>query len=529
MAYYEKTFERHRQDLLRDDPKLRFNEKLGNRYIKTIESMQHYKGELAGQNFKLELWQKKLIVIAFGWEKQNSQGEWVRRFSTVFIFIPRKNGKTLLASGISIADMLIREEVGGEIVMFATKREQAKLCWLGTERMLHSHKELKAFSKTAYSKVTFSKNDTTFTTLGRDSRSEDGLSVSIGIADEYVQHPDNSLWEVVESSQGARKQPLMLAITTAGTNTASPGYYMYEYAKKILDGVMENDNFFAFVAEPDAGDDPFLEETWIKANPNYGVSVSKDYMEKMAKDASDRPELKNNFLVKNLNVFTNNAESYISFEQWKKSAGKLPEFDTFVLGVDASLRDDFTAMVKVKKVDTKYYVKPSFYIPEIYATKERERELNAPLLSWIEQGYIIIIPQKEIDTRYLKKDIQEEIEKTEAIPYDPHRMRKLVLELEEDGYENCMPISQNYTIAAPTNYLMRQINEGNVIHDNNPVMNWMISNMTVKADINGNIRPQKSDANRKIDGVAGLINAMAYFDFTEKEPETIQTPSIRSF
>ena len=528
--YYEKTFDRHYKDLELAKPNLRFNEKLGKRYIKTIEDLEHYKGELAGKKLKLELWQKKLILIAFGWEKLNASGEWIRRFSTLFVFIPRKNGKTLLASGIAIADVIIRGEEGGEVVIFATKRDQAKLCWSGCDKMLHKHKELRNFSKTAYSKVTFSKNDTTFTTLGRDSDTEDGLNVSVGIADEYVQHPDNSLWEVVESSQGARQQPLMMAITTAGTNTASPGYFMYEYAKKVLDGVMENDNFFAFVAEPDPGDDPFKEETWIKANPNYGVSVKKDYMEKMAKDAEDRPELKNNFLVKNLNVFTNQAESFISFEQWQKNKGELPEFDTFALGVDASLRDDFTALVKVKKSNGKYYIKPSFYIPEIYATKDRERELNAPLLSWIEQGYITVIPQKEIDTRYLKKDIEAEIKKTEAIPYDPHRMRKLVLELEEDGYENCMPISQNYTIAAPTNYLLRQVNEGNVIHDNNPVMNWMVSNMTIKADINGNIRPQKSDPNRKIDGVAALINAMAYFDFTQKEEaEEKTTPNIRGF
>jgi len=524
--YYEIAFDRHYEDLKKAKPHLRFNEKIGKRYITIIESLQHYKGELAGKKLKLEMWQKKLILIAFGWERLSSESKWIRRFSTIFIFIPRKNGKTILASGIAIADMIIRGEVGGEVVIFATKRDQAKLAWTGCDKMIHRHEELKSYSKTAYSKIQFSKNDTTITTLGRDSDTEDGLNVSIGIADEYHAHPDNSLWEVVESSQGARQQPLMLAITTAGTNTASPAFYMYEYAKKILDGVMENDSFFAFIAEPDKGDDPFKEETWIKANPNYGVSVKKDYMEKMAKEASDRPELKNNFLVKNLNVFTNQAESFISFEKWKSSKGTLIEFDSFVLGVDSSLRDDFVAMVKVKKQNNKYYIKPMFYMPEIYANKDRERELNAPLMTWIAQGYITVIPQKENDTRYLKKYIEEDLCETEAIPYDPHRMRKIVIELEEDGYDGCIPISQNYTIAAPTNFLMRQINEGNIVHDDNPVMNWMISNVTVKADINGNIRPQKADPNRKIDGVAALINAMAYLDFTPKEEDEKTNPYL---
>ncbi len=517
--YYEKTYDRHNRDLKANKPNLRFNENLGLAYIRIIESLNHYKGKLAGTPLLLEVWQKKIILIAFGWEQLNSEGNWVRRFSTIFIFIPRKNGKTILASAISIADTILRGEEGGEVVIFATKRDQAKLCWLGCDKMFENQKELKPLASTAYSTIVFKKNNTSFTTLGRDSKSEDGLNVSLGIADEYHAHPDDSLWEVVESSQGAREQPLMMAITTAGTNTASPAFLMYEYSKKILDEVMIDDSHFAFIAESNKDDDPFSEEAWINANPNYGVSVSKDDMQKKSKTAENRPEKKTNFLVKSLNRWTNNAESFISFENWQDSIGELPVFDDFVLGVDMSLRDDFTALVKVKRVKDKYYIKPYFYIPQIYATKEREKELNAPLMSWIEQGYITVIPQKTIDTRYIKKDMQDYLSETEAICYDPHRMRKLVIELEEDGYEKCMPINQNWTISAPTSFLIRQINDGNIVHDNNPVMNWMISNTTVKTDLNGNIRPVKSDTNRKIDGVAALINTMAYFEFLPKEED----------
>jgi len=143
--YYEKTFERHKKDLVAVESgqkeNLRFNKKLGLAYVYIKEQLKHYKGELAGQNIKLEDWQKRVIIIAFGWEKLNTKDRWVRRFNTIFIFIPRKNGKTLLASATVIADSIIRFEVGGEIVMFATKKNQAKLAYTGVQNMIDAHKD----------------------------------------------------------------------------------------------------------------------------------------------------------------------------------------------------------------------------------------------------------------------------------------------------------------------------------------------------------------------------------------------------
>jgi len=167
--YYEKTFERHRRDLAAvesgDKPNLRFNKSLGLKYIQIIESLKHYKGELAKQNIKLEDWQKKALAIAFGWEKLNSDNKWVRRFNTVFIFIPRKNGKTLIASAAIIADSILRFEIGGEVVMFATKRKQAKLAWTGVQKMVEAQKDLKEDCSESYGVITMNKTDTHFQLL----------------------------------------------------------------------------------------------------------------------------------------------------------------------------------------------------------------------------------------------------------------------------------------------------------------------------------------------------------------------------
>lgn len=521
--YYEKTFERHRRDLAAvesgEKPHLRFNKDLGLKYIQIIESLKHYKGELAKQNIKLEDWQKKALAIAFGWEKLNSDNKWVRRFNTVFIFIPRKNGKTLIASAAIIADSILRFEIGGEVVMFATKRKQAKLAWTGVQKMVEAQKDLKEDCSESYGVITMNKTDTTFSTLGRDSDTEDGSNPTIGVSDEYHAHPDNSLYDVVESGQGARLQPLMFTITTAGVTLMSPAYNMYEYAKKILDEAIEDDSFFAFIAEPDKEDDPFDEKTWIKANPNYGVSVSKDYMKRKAKDAYERPETKNNFLVKNLNVWTNAAESYIPYESWKNCAGVL-EDDTNVKnvqGFDLSITDDFSARCKIYKVKDKYYIKMNYYIPKKNVV-EREKVLKVPLISWVEQGYITTTPGSAIDYDFIYEDITPDLEDSEAVIYDPYKAKHLVKRLEDDGYENCIPLRQGFiSISSPTKFFLDLVKDENIVHDDNPVTNWMVSNLIVVHDASGNIKPDKSDPNRKIDGPASIINALSYFEVTNED------------
>ena len=523
--YFEKTLQRHKQDLhdvfIGKKQNLRFNKKLGLAYITIIEQLKHYKGEFAGQSIKLEGWQKRSIAIAFGWEKLDSKGRWVRRFNTQFWFVPRKNGKTILASATSIADSIIRGEQGGEVVYFATKRAQARLAWEGASKMFASNGELKEYVKEAYSKLTFLKNDTSFFTLGRDSDTEDGLNVSIGIADEHHAHPDDRLWDVVKSSQGARVQPLMISITTAGFNIESPAYNLYRYAKQVLEGIVEDDNFFAFVAEADKKDDPFEESTWKKANPNYGVSVSSDEFAHAAKEAKERPEKLNNFLVKRLNRWTNAAQSYLPYDKWMECATEeMVPFEDNIMGLDLSIADDFSAKVLTFKKDDIVYLKPQFYIPKkrVY---ERERELKVPLSTWVREGYITATPGSSIDHVYITKDIEEDLPTCEAFCYDPYKAGVIVNKLtNENGFDGCIPIRQGYlSLSAPTKYFLDLVRETKIRHPNNPVFNWMVSNLAILTDASGNIKPNKSNPNAKIDGPAAFINTLAYLILkTDKKP-----------
>lgn len=529
--YYEKTFDRHERDLAdvasgkRDD--IRFVKELGLAYVVIIERLHHFEGELAGQKIVLEDWQRRALTICFGWQRKRLGADgkpmmrdgnpiWVRRFNTALWYLARKNGKSILASGVALAESILTVEKGNQIVTFATKRDQAKIVWSGCEKMIGYNKDLRDNASVAYSTITVNKTDTTIRPLGRDSKTEDGLNIGFGVGDEIHAHPDRSLIEVVQSSQGARVQPMMFYITTAGFNLASPGYDEYEYAKKVMDGVIDDDGYFAFIAELDKDDDPFDESVWYKANPNLGISKTYDHMRNMANSAKERPSALNNFLVKELNRWVNAVENFIPFAKWKECAA--PDTDVseaygIILGVDLSRTDDFTAKAKTYLLPNgKKHIKTHFYIPAD-TVKERERELRAPLTTWILQGFITATPGNTIDLEYIERDIINDIEQNgvNEICYDPYRAATLVSNIEKNtGFEGCVQIRQGFlTISEPTSNFKDDIKKGTVTHDGNPVMNWMVSNLTVVTDASGNIKPDKSHQTRKIDGCAAVINTYA--------------------
>lgn len=518
--YYLKTFERHEADKLAvergEKPNLRFNKKLGLLYVTIIQQLKHYKGAKAGDPIVLEDWQKKAIAILFGWQRQKQDGTWIRRFRTAFVFMPRKNGKTIFGAAAAIADMIVRSDQGGEVAFFATKRDQAKLAYHPAKYMLENHQDLKKHTKESYGKLKFDKSDTELYSLGRDSDTLDGLNVSFGLADEHHAHRDDSLWDVVKSSQMARREPFMMSITTAGFNIASPANRLYEYSKKVMDGVIEDDSLFAFIAEAPAkpDNDPgwyFKEEVWEAANPNYGVSVDKEEFALAAKEAYERPDKLNNFLVKYLNVWTNAMESVVALHDWKACTGDVNIGGEYIGGLDMSLRDDFTAYAKVNKIDDKYHVDVKFYIPES-TVFDREKELQVPLASWVSQGYITATPGNAIDEEYIIRDVIEDLEGMKSFCYDPNRAKRVIKVLEEDNsYEECHLVYQGpKALNEPTMFFLKLIKEHKIVHDGNPVLTWMISNLSLVYNTYGEVKPDKSDYNRKIDGVAAIINTFAY-------------------
>ena len=543
--FYEKTFERHEKDLADVangiKPHLRYNEKLGKVYVAVLQSFKHYKGEWAGKNFILEEWQKKAVSICHGWERLNSDGVWVRRFGESLWHLPKKNGKTILGSGLAIADTVIRGEQGGEVYAFATKSDQAKLAWDGFDQLLRNHADLREYYKLAYSTITYTQNETVFKKLGKDSTGDgiDGISCTFGLADEKHAHKDKKVEENVVSSMASRLQPHLMSISTAGFDPLSPYFEDYEYAKKVLLGVLEDDNLFVFIAEPPTkptGDKfnnfYFHPKVWELSNPNYGISIKKDFMERQAIDAKNKPNKYQGFLVKRLNVWTNNEDDFISLDDWDRCKGAVDATGEFVGGMDLSLVDDFTSFMQVYKKGNKYHIKSNFYIPK-EGIRKRETTLRVNLTDWVMQGYITATEGKSINYIYIYNDILKEIDNMKALCYDVYKAKSLIKLIEEPldqelmlefdesldknnleqyngTYDDCIPITQGFAmLSEPTMLLKKMVEDGRIVHDGNPVLKWMISNIETVRSPQGNIMITKARREKKIDGVAGVLNALA--------------------
>jgi len=545
--FYEKTFERHKKDLEDVEkglkPNLRYNYKMAEIYVRVLESMKHYKGEWAGKNFILEEWQKKAISICFGWERKNQSRQWVRRFEESFWHMPKKNGKTILGSGLAVVDTIIRGEQGGEVYAFATKSDQAKLAWDGFDQLIKTHPDFKKFYHLAYSTITLKMNNrlTTFRKFGKDTTGDgiDGISATFGLADEKHAHVNKKLEENIKTSMASRLQPHFMSISTSGFDPLTHYFEDYEYAKKVVDGIIEDDSLFVFIAEAPKkpkGDKYkdwyFREEVWKLANPNYGISIKKDFMRKQAKNAKNRPDELASFLVKNLNVWRNSEDEFISIDDWDRCQGEIDTSGEFIGGLDLSLNDDLSSFIKVYKKGKKYHIKSNFYLPKI-GIDAKETAWRVNLWQWIEQGYITLTNGKNINYMYIYNDIIKDIEKMKALCYDNYKAKYLIrlieepldqelfLQFEEDldrknmeqykkTYSECIPITQGYgMLSEPTNHFQDAVEDGNIVHDGNPVLRWMISNLSVVQNAQGNIMLNKSNRKKKIDGVAGIINALA--------------------
>lgn len=523
--YYHKTFQRHLDDVERfkDSKEMRFNDRIAEVYIMVMESFKHFKGsEFAGQHFTMEKWQLAVIGIVAGWEHKNVHGKWVRRFHTGLFYMARKNGKTFIGAGLALADMLIRPEPQGEIVALATKREQAKIAWDGVRSMIMAHDDLKSEFHKVGLKLTSKMDETTITTLGRDSSSEDGANYSFAIVDEYHAHPNSDLLDVVKSSMGARKQPFVMIVTTAGFNMGSPLVSEVDHSRDILDGNITDDGYFAFICEPEKDSDPFSIEALRASNPNMGVSISAEYLMQEAQTAKTRPDKLVPYLTKHLNIFTNQAEIFLPIDEWKKCSSlehTIPDLSEAIyasIGTDLSVSDDWTAVSTTYLfADNTFYTTTKLFIPD-HNMRIRAKELKIPLEAWVKQEYVTVTKGSTINQGEVYEYIVSQVEACSEMDidvthgYDPYKAKWIVAHLEnEASFDNNESIPQGFrTMTEPLNLLLTLVKGHNIIYQDNPALNWMASNLAIIFDSYGNMKPDKSERNRKIDGIASLLNTL---------------------
>lgn len=476
--------------------------------------LSHSKGEWAGRSITLELWEMAILWILFGWVRQKTR---TRRFRQAYIEIARKNGKSLLASGIALYMLIGDGEPGAEVYSAATKRDQAKIVWDEAARMVRKSPQLKGFV-TVHKDRMFLPFDTAskYEPVGRDADTMDGLNVHCAIADEVHAHRTSEVWDVLETGMGARRQPLLLGITTAGFSQSSFCYSLRQYATAVLDQVIQNDAFFAMIFTLDEGDDPWDERNWVKANPNLGVSVYLQELRDLAAKARELPTALNSFLVKRLNIWTTSAAHWIHPDKWRACGAAVDE-ETLIGrpcygGMDLSSTQDLTALVWVFPPwgdDLLYRVLPRFWAPEA-AILERSRSQRVPYDVWMREGLITAIPGEVIDYAYVWEQIERDVGRfdVQEIAYDRFQAAEIYVRLANAGLTMVQVAQTTGGMNAGMRALERMIAGALLAHGNHAVLAWNVHNVVTFQDSNGNIKPDRRKSTEKIDGAVALVMAV---------------------
>lgn len=530
--------ERFLKDLIRakTDPDLKFDIKKAERVVKFIQMLPYTKGAKAGQKIQLQEWQTyDIIYPIFGFYKKNDDGEWVRRYNKAYNEVARKNGKSELAATIGLYLAFADGEMGAEVYTVATKKDQAKIVWKASEFM-KKNSPLKKHVKTAYSTMIMESTNSIYAPLGADSETLDGLNVHGAIIDEFHAHKNSGLYDVIDSATGARKNPLIFIITTAGVNKNSPCFIERGYAIKILEGIIEDDNYFVFIATIDDEDiekeNYFTEEVWRKANPNLGVSLYLDDFKKLARAAKEVPTKLNNFLTKRLNVWTDSVERWISTDKWNASFRYVineEELKGKVCfgGLDLSSTTDITALVwlfKQENGDDEWIdVLCRFWIPQ-ENMRERVRRDKVPYDVWIKQGWIQTTPGDVIDYDFIEAQIKKDFEKfkVKELAYDKWNATSIINNLMNEGIENLVPFGQGFaSMSASTKELEMLVLKRKFNHGNNPVLKWMMSNVAIRQDSAGNIKIDKAKSSEKVDGMVAAVMALGRMIVNQDEGESV--------
>ena len=507
--YVRLAVERYYADLDRAlDEGRYFDKKAAMRAIHFIEKLKHTKGEWAGQRFRLEPWQQFVLWNIFGWK--NADG--TRRFRYAYIEIARKNGKTALSAGIGLYMLFADGESRPEVYSAATVKDQAKICFSDAVEIVKAT-DLKNYLTPYRNSIVYELKGGTMKPLSSDYGTHDGLNPSCGIIDEFHAHKDSGMFDVIKSAFGARRQPLMFVITTAGFNKSGACYAYRENVIKVLRGVNEDDSLFGIIYTLDdksEWDDPKM---WIKANPNLGVSLSADYLADQVKDAKNRPEAVRNVMTKNVDLWVDAERTWILDDAWQKCIGTTAPADLKGCacwgGLDLSNVSDITAYVLLFHENDRFQLLPHFWIPE-EKMREKIRKENINYDKWVAEGYVTVTPGNVIDYDFVKADILRIVAdydlRTSA--YDRWNSSQTIIDLQNEGME-CNPFGQGYgSMSAPTKEFEKLVLTGKIEHFGNPVLRWMLASTLVKTAPAGNIKPDKEKSTQKIDGIVAAIMAL---------------------
>jgi phage terminase large subunit-like protein len=483
------------------------------RAVAFVNNLTHTKGPFARQAFNLRPWQQKIVRSLF---KTGRHGR--RQYRTCLLMLPRKNGKTELAAALALYGLLADGEIGAEVYSAAADKDQASLVFNVAADMVRNDPELLGQCEIVDSqkRIVHRKSGSVYRAISSEAYSKHGFNCSMLVYDELHAAPNRELWDVLTTSQGARAQPLTLAISTAGYDRHSILYELYQHACNVRDGVVDDPTFLPLLFEAAKDVDWLDENVWHKANPALGDFRSLEEMQIAATRAKAIPAQENTFRRLYLNQWTEQADRWISMGLWDACQQPIDWNDyrkrKCYVGMDLSSTHDLTAIVAVfpDANGGGFAVLPEFFVPKV-TLAERVKRDRVPYDLWAEQNFLTVTNGDWVDYEAVRAKLHEWRERFDVreISFDRWNATDLVTRLKDTDGFNCLPMGQGYgSLNAPTKALEKSILSQECRHDGHPVLRWNMTNAAVEADAYGNMKLSKKVSTERIDGASALVNAV---------------------
>ncbi len=499
-----------------DDFQFYFDPAKAEKVAKFLQLLPHTKGKWAGKRelIKLEPWQLFSVCVPFGWLRKKDN---TRRYRTILIFVPRKNGKSIIGGGVGLYMLTADGEFGAEVYSGATTEKQAWEVFRPAKLMVERTPALKEHFAVEV-------NASNICRLEDGSRFEpvigkpgDGSSPSCSIVDEYHEHKDSTLFDTMETGMGAREQPVMLVITTAGSSIGGPCHQLVRDSERMLEGVMSRDDLWPALYTIDQDDDWASEDVLIKANPNFGVSIAGDFLLARQRDAMQSASKQATFRTKHLNEWVGAKNAWMNMLRWRqcparKTLSELEGRPCFI-GLDLASKIDIAGNVLVFPpvaddplwhVHGRYYLPEARVIEELDGNTDRYREFDA-------LGLLTLTDGEVIDFEVIKEDLREFSGRfdVQQVAYDPWQATQIAQEMTNEGMLMVEVRQTVQNISEPMKELEALVLQKKLAHGDCPILTWMASNVVAKLDVKDNIYPNKERPENKIDGIVGLIMALS--------------------
>ena len=510
--------------------------------LASFRCLRHTQGRLAGQPLNPDPWQVAYILApVFGWVKENEFGEFVRIVRKLYVDVPRKNGKSTLVGGLGLYLTAADGEQSAQVVAAATIKDQARFVFDPIKRLVETAPALRGNVRALNSVITHPRTNSTFKVIASGGDAQHGANIHGAVIDELHLHKTPDLVEAIETGTGSRDQPLIIMITTADEGKPNTIYTRKrKYIEQLCNGVIKEDfTHYGVVWGADADDDLFATSTLMKANPGYGISPTKQFLQDAAVQAQNSPAELAAYKRLHLGIRTRQTTAFLDLKAWQRNAGARIREDDMAGrvcwgGLDLGSVSDLTALAWIFPFEDGsegYDVLFRFWTPEENLHKLDGRTGNNASQLWVPEGWLSTTPGDVTDYEFVKKTMLDDAVKfdVQSVGFDRWNSSQLVNDLLEEGL-NMVKVGQGHaTMNAPMKEMQRLMllgKRGNpkLRHGGNPVMTWMVDNLAVKIDPSGNVKPDKENAADKIDGVSALATSMSEAlntEMVQRPPESI--------